>query len=68
MACVRWAAVIAVLSNPPVPVSNMPRFVLGAENVYGNKYKMTLVEFRVWDTVMSDKDVSDLYTMDARLN
>ena len=55
-------------SNPPVPVSNMPRFVLWAGSVHGNKCKMTLDESHVLDTVMSDKDVSDLYTMDARLN
>ena len=54
-------------SNLPAPVSNMPRF-LGADNMYDNKYKMTLDEFRVWDMIMSDKDVLALYSVDAGLN
>ena len=46
----------------------MPRFVLGAMNEYDNMYKMSLDEFRVWDTVMSDEEVLALYTVDAGRN
>ena len=49
------------------PVTDCPRFVLGARFNYENLFEMTLDELRVWDTTMSDEEVLALYTVDAGL-
>ena len=53
---------------PSVPNKAIPRFVLGASNIYTFKYKMVLDELRIWDTVMSDEDDLALYTVDTGLD
>ena len=60
--------VVAATPSDKNPSTGMPRFVLGAMNEYDNMYKMSLDEFRVWDTVMSDEEVLALYTVDAGRN
>ena len=42
-------------------------FHLGADYRYGVKFKGKLDELRIWDTVMSDDEVTALYTVDAGL-
>ena len=49
------------------PVTDSPRFVLGARFTYENLFEITLDELRVWDTTMSDEEVLALYTVDAGL-
>ena len=50
-----------------VPDTDTPRFVIGADYQYRDGYGGTLDELRVWDTIMSDEDVLELYRKDAGL-
>ena len=50
------------------PASDTSRFVLGADSKHGVMFGGKLDELRIWDTVMSDEDVSALYTVDAGLD
>ena len=63
----------ALMARDTVPSTTftsggMPRLVLGAANSYIGKYKITLDELRVWDTVMSDEEVLALYNVDVGRN
>ena len=50
------------------PARGSPRFVLGTSYRHFFNFVGYLDELRVWDTVMSDEDVSVLYKVDAGLN
>ena len=50
-----------------VPVTGAPRFVLGASAEYKEDFDGDLDELRVWDTVMSDKEVLALFDADSEV-
>ena len=50
-----------------VPDTRTPHFVIGADYRHRDGYRGTLDELRVWDAVMSDEDVLELYREDAGL-
>ena len=47
------------------PVIQETRFVLGASSKHHYMFEGSLDELRVWDTVMTDEEVMELYTVDA---
>ena len=51
----------------PGPAGDFSPFVLGANCRHDFRFKGKLDELRVWDTVMSDDEVKNLYTVDAGL-
>ena len=64
-------AMVDIYTHPyiaPEPIEHFQQLVVGADYLHAVGFHGKLDELRIWDTVMSDGEVSALYAVDAGLN